>query len=204
MKTERSMGTLMTVFSGMAALLCLLVGLQLFALETQIEQADAGEHPDSGLHLRQWKAQAHTGAVMSLGAGVLIFLFGLRHHATTGQAGKFSSLYGNSHPAAIDPDSLSIRVFESDTADRYVEITDGAKDIERAHSEQSIPPPTPSAPAGDSSLETDLEPEADPTDSIVESIHEAVAPANGGILPSGREPSRPSFFARLFRPRRGG
>ena len=39
MKTERSMGTLMTVFSGVAALLCLLSGLQLFALESQIDQA---------------------------------------------------------------------------------------------------------------------------------------------------------------------
>jgi hypothetical protein len=204
MKTERSMGTLMTVFSGMAALLCLLVGLQLLVLEKQIEQADARSYPGYVLQLRQWKDQAHTGAVMSLGAGVLILLFALRHNATTIKAGKSSSRWGDSPPATIDPDTLSIRVFESDAADHYVEISSEAGAPDRPGPGNSIPRPIRPAPVADSSLETDLEPEADPADSIVEFINQTVAPENSGAHPSGPNPPRPSFIGRLFGSRRRG
>lgn len=194
MKTERSMGTLMTVFSGMAALLCLLVGLQLLALESQIGQAGDVDSAHSGPQFRNWKAQAHNGAVMSLGAGVLIFLFGMRHHATTVKGQKRSAPGEDS--TSMDPDSLTIRVFESAEDDRYVEVSDGSEQ----QPSSSLPHLPSRRPEVD--LENDVEPEADPTDTIVESIHQAVAP--GVVQPSnlGPKKGRLSFFGRLFGRRR--
>lgn len=202
MKTERSMGTLITMFSGLAALLCLLSGLQLFSLESQIDQAGDKGSVNSGPQLRNWKAQAHHGAVMSLGAGVLIFLFGLRHHATTVQAGKRPAGGEDPYPSSIDPESLTIRVFESDEDDRYVEVSD-----ESDNSGWSEPPPTapvpspsPRKPAVD--LEYDVEPEADPTDTIVESIHKAVAPGDAPQSGTGPKKAHLSFWGRFFSRRR--
>lgn len=193
----------MTVFSGMAALLCLLVGLQLFVLEAQIGQADANDHPDSGLQFGQWKAQAHTGAVMSLGAGVLIFLFALRHHSTAARAGISPSGQRDYHQPTLDSDSLSIRVFESDTADHFVEISPETEDPEWTEPAAPLPLPTCPTPPATSDLEPDVEPEGDPTDSIVQSIREALASENDGDSFPPASSSRLSFFGRLFRfPRR--
>ena len=188
------MGTLMTVFSGMAALLCLLVGLQLFVLEAQIGQAAPNDHPDSRLQFRQWQALAHTGAVMSLGAGVLIFLFGLRQHSSTVKVEKNPSGIGDSRQRSIDPESLSIRVFESDTADRFVEISP-----EPDYTEQSQPQTPSTLPTGPTpQAAPDVEPESDPTDSIVRSIREALDTESGrDSFPSSGH-RRLSIFGRLF------
>jgi len=188
------MGTLMTVFSGMAALLCLLVGLQLFVLEAEIGRAAPHDHPDSRLQFRQWQAQAHTGAVMSLGAGVLIFLFGLRQHSSTVKAKKNNPGNGDPRQRSIDPESLSIRVFESDTADRFVEISPEPDDTEQSKPQKPITLPTDPTPG----TAPDVEPESDPTDSIVQSIREALDNEAGrdSISRSGRR--RLSYFRRLF------
>ena len=186
----------MTVFSGLAALLCLLVGLQLLALESHIGQVSDEGPANSGLQLRNWKAQAHNGAVMSLGAGVLIFLFGLRHHTTTVLAGKRPGGGEDPLSSSIDPQTLTIRVFESAEDDRYVEISDGSE------LEPAPPLPAISSRRSPVDLDNDVEPEADPTDTIVESIQQAVA--RGAVPEPGARPGRPrrSFIGRLFGRRR--
>ncbi len=196
------MGILMTVFSGVAALMCLLVGLQLLFLESQIGQAvDPGlTAPDQ--QFRQWKAMVHTSAIMSLGAGVLIFLFGLRHHATTGQVRKNRLRDTDPAMSTGDIESVSVRIFEIDTEDRSVEITPGADD-RRGHQPQPRPPV--STPTGGQCPDPmpDQEPVDDQTDSIVRSIRAAAVPTSDrSDFPPATGNFLPSFLVRLFRHRR--
>ena len=104
----------MTVFSGVAALMCLLVGLQLLFLESQLGHAAGSGSGDGDLQFRQWEALAHTGAIMSLGAGVLILLFGVRHHTATGQTRKNRLRDRNRVTSNADLESVSVRIFEVD------------------------------------------------------------------------------------------
>ena len=129
MKSDTGMGTLITVFSGIAALKCLLVGLQLFFLETQTAQAVAPGATDAEYQFDQWRAQAHTGAIMSLGAGALILILGLRHLASTGQARNQRSPDEEPVLSQVDLDSVSVRVFEVDARDQTIEITQIALDV---------------------------------------------------------------------------
>jgi hypothetical protein len=195
MKIDHGMDTLMTVFSGMAALMCLLVGLQLFALEARIGQAAAGGLPGADFQFRQWQASVHMGAVMSLGAGALVFLFGLRHQRTAGMAGRRRLPPADPASQALDMESLSVRVFEVDDADRSVEIIAG--DPVPA---SILPPPRPIVwhpldETEDAPPTLDPGRAVNPADSIVQSIREAAA--------HGRPAARESFLDRLRRRRRG-
>jgi hypothetical protein len=197
MKSEKGMVTLMTVFSGVAALMCLLVGLQLFFLESQIGQAVHPGPGDPELQFGQWKMLAHTGAIMSLGAGVLIFLFGLRHLTTAGQMARNPRPEEDPVMSTVDLESVSVRIFEVDEEDRSIEITLTEDDrlVENT-------PPIPHAPLSTEDQETGLEPIGDPAESILESIHEAAAPGSGrtaGSSPAG--PFWTSFINRFFRRR---
>ncbi len=195
MKSDKGMATLMTVFSGVAALMCLLVGLQLFFLESQIGQAANPGAGDPEIQFGQWKMLAHTGAIMSLGAGILIFLFGLRHLTSARQ-----TVWNQRHdedPAMsmVDLESVSVRIFEVDEEDRSIEIT--LTEDDRLVGKT---PPVPHAPLSTEDQETDLEPIGDPTDSILESIQEAAAPGSGqtaGSSASGHFWT--SFINRFFR-----
>jgi hypothetical protein len=200
MKSDRGMGTLMTVFSGIAALMCLLVGLQLLFLQSQIGQAVDPGLADPDQQFRQWKALAHTGAVMSLGAGVLIFLFGLHHLTTTGQARKNRLQKEDPVSSTADLESVSVRVFEVDAEDRSVEITPHTDDRPLHESRPRSPVSPPPV-----DQEPDQEPQADPTDSIVRSIRAAAVPDSGrSTFPCATGFSLPSYLCRLFgrRPRR--
>ena len=196
MKSEQGMGTLITVFSGVAALMCLLVGLQLLFLESQIGQAAGSGSADGDLQFRQWEALAHTGAIMSLGAGVLILLFGVRHHTANGQTRKNRLRDKDRVTSTADLESVSVRIFEVDAQDRTIEITPGK-------AEPRIIEPVPrygaSLPPGDQ--EADSEPIVNTTDSIVQSIREASVPDS---TPPTASHLRKSFFDRLFRRQRRG
>ena len=198
MKSDRGMGTLMTVFSGVAALLCLLVGLQLLFLESQIGQSADTGHTGPGQQLLQWKAQAHTSAIMSLGAGVLIFLFGVRHHATTGPVKRNRRRDTDPVMSADDIESVSVRIFEVDTEDRSVEITPSVDAPRLVQSRPRLPVSPPTSIPG-----PDTEPVGDQTDSIVSSIRAAAAPTSGrNTFPPVKGSFLPSFLVRLFRHRR--
>jgi hypothetical protein len=192
MKLDRGMGTLMTAFSGIAALMCLLVGLQLLSLETRIrrEADQSGSHPVN--HLRQWENEVHTGAVMSFGAGLLILLFGVRHQATRRR--ERTSLSGgrarNDDPEA--PDSWSVRIFEVEDDAAPVEITDGGDEIGEP---SPAPEPAVWAPLAEDDLDPGLENHTNPAESILDSIHEATG--TGPDRPSARP--RKSFWNRIFR-----
>lgn len=201
MKFEHGMGTLMTIFSCVAALMCLLVGIQLLVLESRIGQTAEQNSPDTDVPFMQWKAEAHTGAVMSLGAGVLIFLFGLRHHATTGRTAKHRTADGKDPDSSADLESLSVRVFEVDATDHSVEISTPAED------------PWPPAPASARPTmswtpldedEPESEPGTDPTESILQSIHEATSPKPG--METGAITNRPvnPLWKRIFGRRKNG
>ncbi len=197
MKSENGMVTLMTVFSGVAALMCLLVGVQLLFLESQIGQAAQPGQMDPELQFDQWKMLAHTGAIMSLGAGVLIFLFGLRHFTTTGQVRKNRRRDEDPLMSTVDLESLSVRIFEVDEEDRSIEITLNEND----RLDEKIQP-LPRVPLSPDDQESDPEPVGDATDSIVNSIREAAVPGSGrttGSTPTGL--FWPSFLDRLFRRR---
>lgn len=200
MKSEKGMGTLITVFSGVAALMCLLVGLQLLFLESQIGQAVGTGSTDGDLQFRHWEAQAHTGAIMSFGAGVLILLFGVRHHTATGQTRNNRLRDKDRVMSTADLESVSVRIFEVDSQDRTVEITPGKAEpraLEPVQRYYAPPPP------GDQ--EPDSEPIGNATDSIVQSIHEAseIDPTRTPTPPAARH-LRKSFFDRLFRRQRRG
>ncbi len=197
MKSEKGMVTLMTVFSGVAALMCLLVGIQLLFLESQIGQAVHPGQVDPEMQFEQWRMLAHTGAIMSLGAGVLIFLFGLHHLTTTGQLGKNPQRDEDPVMSTVDLESVSVRIFEVDAEDRSIEITLGEDDRM-----DDIIRPLPHNPLSPDDLESDAEPVGDATNTIVSSIREAAAPGSGqatGSSPSGL--FGPSFLGRLFRRR---
>lgn len=202
------MGTLLTVFSGIAALMCLLVGFQLFYLESQIGQAAGSEPVVSEDNFRHWAAQAHTGAIMSIGAGFLIFLLGLRHLTATKQGAKNPPPdEGSATVSAENLDSLSVRVFEVDASDRSVEITPGQEDpaTSEATSHLSLLRDTTThhggtEPQPELALEGDLEPPADPTDTIVQSIREASDRHQSGAFSIGTSRFHGfSFLSRLFR-----
>jgi hypothetical protein len=200
MKSEQGMGTLMTVFSGVAALMCLLVGLQLLFLESQIGQAAGTGMVDGDLQFRQWEALAHTGAIMSLGAGVLILLFGVRHHTATGQTRKNRLRDKDRDTSTADLESLSVRVFEVDAQDRTVEITPG-----KAEPPMSEPVPRYCAPPPPGDQESDSELFGNTTDSIIQSIREASDPdSTRTTAPPAANNLRRSFFDRLFRRQRRG
>ncbi|MEN8005937.1 MAG: hypothetical protein ABFS42_02940 [Candidatus Krumholzibacteriota bacterium] len=176
MKFEHGMGTLMTVFSGVAALMCLLVGIQLLFLESRIGQAAANSAPAADVPLLLWKAEAHTGAIMSLGAGVLILLFGLRHHAIAGRAAKPRTSAGETAVSSADLESLSVRVFEVDATDRSVEIS-ASPDEPRPPAAPPARPTMSWAPLDEG--ESKSKPGTDPADSILRSIREATSPDSG-------------------------
>jgi hypothetical protein len=180
MKSDTGMGTLLTVFSGIAALMCLLVGFQLFFLESQIGQAVETGATDPEYQFDQWRAQAHTGAIMSLGAGALILILGLRHLASTGQARKNRSPDEEPVLSQVDLDSVSVRVFEVDARDQTIEITPGADDPRVPDSSQpsQVPQVADLQDSGteldlDQDLDQDIESMADPADTIVRSIQAA-------------------------------
>ena len=201
MKFERGMGTLMTVFSGIAALMCLLVGLQLLFLEARMGQAADRAPAGADGHYRQWKDEVRTGAVMSFGAGVLVFLFGLRHTATRNRAGV--PITGDQEPGDLDGDleSLSIRVFEVDQEDRTVEIT--GPETETGRREYSPPTiawaPLTGEEPGQETEETQL---GDPTDSILDSIQAATGSQVDREPGSHRLISLKSLWNSVFRPRK--
>jgi len=204
MKSDRGMVTLMTVFSGIASLMCLLVGLQLLSLESQIGQASAHGLAGSDLQFLQWRNQVHTGAIMSLGAGVLVFLFGIRHHSTAGKPGR-ERLGQNTGPGSstIDLESLSVRVFEVDAEDQTVEITSGDDTEPEASGEQ---PKIIWHPLDDqeADLEKEAGPVADPADSIVQSIQEASSrDPNRNIPPFAIGRLRNSFLGRFIKKLQG-
>ena len=190
MKHERGMGTLMTVFSGVAALMCLLVGIQLFFLESQIGQAAAVDSTGSGQQFRLWQAEAHTGAIMSLGAGALIFLFGLRQLPSGAKVRNRRMWDDDSAVLQDDLESLSVRIFEVDDHDRSVEV-ESFEDV------AGITESRPKIGAWEEPLDLESEsgPVIDPTDTILQSIHEAAGPRSDH---SPRE-SRNSFMKRLRR-----
>lgn len=187
----------MTVFSGLAALMCLLVGLQLFSLETRIGQAAGPGPTGADPQFSRWRTEVHTGAIMSLGAGVLIFLFGLRNHARSRSASGRPTAC-DLDPSPIEPDSLSIRVFEVDDQDRSVELTAGddlalEREIEK--------PPILWHPLDDrdDGPDPDLAGGRDPAESIVQSIEDAVPPGRRRSgNPSASPRVRKSFLGRLF------
>jgi hypothetical protein len=197
MNSEKGMVTLMTIFSGVAALMCLLVGLQLLFLESQIGQAVVPGQVDPDLPFRQWKMLAHTGAIMSLGAGVLIFLFGLRNLTMAGQTVTKRRPYQDPVMSTLDLESVSVRIFEVDEEDRSIEITLTEDDRLADHS-----PRPAQAPFATENHDFDLELVGDPTDSIMKSIHDAATPGSGRTaVSSATGPFWPSFFDRLFRRR---
>ena len=205
MKSDRGMITLMTVFSGIAALMCLLVGLQLLSLESKIGQAIPNGLAGSDLQLTQWQTEVHTGAIMSLGAGVLVFLFGIRHHSTAGKPRRKRAPQAGAGSSTIDLESLSVRVFEIDAEDRSVEITSDDDD-------DAAPAPAPGDeqaqivwhPLDDQEDDPQApRPAGDSADSIVQSIQDAALPGAAGNqspLPGGH--SLQSFLSRILR-RRG-
>lgn len=187
------METLMTVFSGVAALMCLLVGLQLLSLETRIDQA-----AESGnTQFKQWGDEVHTGAVMSFGAGALILLFGLRHQATRSRSASRRPSPPQGDDEATDLDSLSIRIFEVDAEDRTIEITDPEEEFGEIEFQ---PEPRIWAPLAEDGQDNAGPPAdaGDPTDSILNSIMEA----SGSNVPDRRNPpaDKParSFWSRIF------
>lgn len=172
MKSERGMATLMTVFSGIAALMCLLVGLQLLSLESQIGRAAVPEASGADSPFSEWQAEVHTGAIMSLGAGVLVFLFGLRHLATTRSSARKRTSTADGDDTLLDLESLSVRIFEVDEEDRSFEITSGEDAPFEPDNEQ---PQILWHPLNDQ--EDDVQPDpvaaGDPAESILQSIQEA-------------------------------
>lgn len=189
----------MTVFSGIAALMCLLVGLQLIILKSQIGQAAESALTDGNQLYRQWEAQAYTGAIMSLGAGVLISLFGFRHHTTGGRSGKNRPRDGEFLSPAVDLDSVSVRVFDVDDQDRSVEITPG--EAYDSHPELSPTSPARLLPEDqDPDPGLEFEPPADPTETILRSIRAAAeTDGNTSSLPRTWSIFRPLFLGRIFR-----
>ncbi|MCK9996081.1 MAG: hypothetical protein KAH56_07355 [Candidatus Krumholzibacteria bacterium] len=197
MKSENGMVTLMTVFSGVAALMCLLVGIQLLFLESQIGQAVYPGQVDPEMQFEQWKMLAHTGAIMSFGAGVLIFLFGLRHLTTSSQVRKNRQHDIDPVISTVDLESVSVRIFEVDAEDRSIEITLNEDD----RMDENIRP-LPRAPLSPDDQESNPEPMGDATDSIVDSIREAATPGSGQATGSSTTGLFwPSFLGRLFRRR---
>lgn len=202
MKSDRGMVTLMTVFSGIASLMCLLVGLQLLSLESQIGQASSLGVPGSDLQFMRWRTEVHTGAIMSFGAGILVFLFGLRHLSTSGNPGRGRSSETGTDSSTIDLESLSVRVFEVDAEDQTVEISSGGDTEPKASGEQ---PKIVWLPLDDQETDLDKEagPTADPADSIVRSIQEASArDSNRNNPPFATDRSWKSFLGRIIRRRR--
>ncbi len=190
----------MTVFSGIASLMCLLVGLQLLSLESQIGQAIPKATPGAEFQFTRWQTEAHTGAIMSLGAGILILLFGIRHHYTAGKpGGKRSPESGGS---AMDLESLSVRVFEVDQENRSVEIT-SADDTVPEHGRQQPKIVWHPLSGQEDDPHQPAPPVCDPADSIVQSIQDAVWPETAKNR--SRHPdrqARKSFLGRIIR-RRG-
>ena len=186
------MGTLMTAFSGIAALMCLLVGLQLLTLETRIRREADQTGSLQVNHLRQWGNEVHTGAVMSFGAGLLILLFGVRHQATRRRDRTNPSGGQAQDDNAEATDSWSVRIFEVEDDAAPVESTDG-RDEFRAPA--PAPEPAVWAPLAEDDLGPELQNPSDPTDSILDSIHEATG--TGPARPSARP--RKSLWNRIFR-----
>jgi hypothetical protein len=210
MKQDASMGTLMTVFSGVATLMCLLVGLQLFFLESQISQAAEQGIPAPEDQFRHWRAQAHTGGIMALGAGALIFLFGLRNLTSRARVIPDQPSDSEQQRSIVDIDSVSVRVFEVDAADRSVEITPGTE----TPGPKTSSPPAPVFPVqvestfDTTSLEESVpgpESQVDPTDTIIQTIRDAASavPHRRSVI---RLPEflRLTFLSRLFRRDPGG
>lgn len=169
MISERSTGTLVTAFSGVAALMCLLAGVQLFILQSQIGQAADLLPAGSDGHFRLWSAEARSGAVMSLGAGVLILLFAIRHHLAT-RPGRGAGQVGTEDFRGTDIESVSVRVFEVDDLNQTVEVT----------REPEPPADQPGKPWAEPHHLPDEEPQPfDPTETIVRSIHAASTPGQG-------------------------
>lgn len=204
MKSDSGMGTLITVFSGIASLMCLLVGVQLLFLESQIGQAGNLSAADLDHQVVQWRAQAHMGAIMSLGAGALIFLLGLRSLATTGQARTILSPQEDDALSTVDPDSLTVRVFEVDARDQSIEITPEAEVLPGPPSrpgatESRAPEHHESGPAFQPEMDTDIESLIDPTDTIIQSIQDATE-ETGFSSPSGKKGFfRSPLLGRFFR-----
>jgi hypothetical protein len=199
MKHERGMGTLMTVFSGVAALMCLLVGLQLLSLETRISQAAGQASGVQDTQFRQWEDEVHTGAVMSFGAGILILLFGLRHQTSRNKSGARRLFSQDTEDPAADLDSLSIRIFEVDAEDHTIEIT--APDEESGefeyHSEPRQWAPLADDEQGPAKIARNP---GDPAESILKSISEATGAEVGcPKTPAPPEPPK-SFWSNIFRP----
>jgi hypothetical protein len=198
MKSEHGMTTLMTVFSGTAALMCLLVGLQLLSLESQIGRAAVPEASGADSPFSQWQAEVQTGAIMSLGAGVRVFLFGLRHLSTTRNSARKRKSTSDMEESALDLESLSVRIFEVDEEDRSFEITSGDEATFEPDNEQ---PSILWHPLND--LENDVQPDpvsaGDPAESIVQSIQEAAPHGVGRHTVSRAARSvRKSWRDRLF------
>ena len=192
--------TLMTVFSGIASLMCLLVGLQLLSLDSQIGQAIPNATAGADLQFTRWQTEVHTGAIMSLGAGVLILLFGIRHHYTAGKPGGKRSPQAGA--PAIDLESLSIRVFEVDQEDRSVEITSTDDTVPKPEGQQPKIVWHPLAGQEDEPHQAPP-PVGDLADSIVQSIQDTAWPETAKNR--SRHPGRPvrrSFLDRFIR-RRG-
>jgi hypothetical protein len=207
MKSDPGMGTLLTVFSGIAALMCLLVGFQLFFLESQIGQAVELGSAEPEHQFNQWRAQAHTGAIMSLGAGVLIFFLGLRHLIATGP--RRENRPSDQEPVlpTVDLDSVSVRVFEVDARDHSVEITPGADDpgVPDPRPHESRPQKADLQESGSQlhpDLGSDIEPMADPADTIVRSIRAATAAPGPRTGPLASGFFRSFNLGRFFRNRR--
>jgi hypothetical protein len=197
MKLERGMGTLMTVFSGVAALMCVLVGLQLLFLEARIGRAADQAIADSDAHYRQWQGEVQTGAVMSFGAGILILLFGLRHQATRGRSANPRASRQENEDQPADLDTLSIRIFEVDEEDRSIEITSPDEEPDEFDFD---PGPRQWAPLAEDDPGTPPGPPGpgDSTDSILKSISEATG---SEVVADRRAPARKSaksFWAKVF------
>ena len=198
MKSERGITTLMTVFSGIAALMCLLVGLQLLSLESQIGRAAVPEASGADSPFSQWQAEVHTGAIMSLGAGVLVFLFGLRHLSTTRNSARKQTSTVDNDESPLDLESVSVRIFEVDEEDRSFEITSGEKTTFEPDHEQ---PRIHWHPLNDLDNEVPPDPASagDPAESIVQSIQEAAPHEVGHNSGSRTKRSvRKSWLDRLF------
>jgi hypothetical protein len=183
-----SFGTVVTALSGVAGIVCLMTGLQLWFLGDEfgrILQQDPAAA--SGL-LAQWQVQARMASAMSIGSGALVFLLVIRHIATGKQLASRTQAAGRPDTGDADEiESISVRIFEVDAHNRTSEI--GA---------EPHPLPPPKRPLRLKTVKTDLPSPVDQTESIIRNIHEVAETGADSPAPGAAPPDRLAFLRRLF------
>jgi hypothetical protein len=123
MKKVSTFGTVVSALSGVAGLVCLLTGLQLWILGEEFGRILQQDPTAAASLLGQWQTQARMAAAMSIGAGALVFLLVARqinHHRWAGR--PRDPQMDQEADSSPEIDTISVRVFEVDTLNRAHEV----------------------------------------------------------------------------------